>query len=42
MDDDEIVRYAQGEFRRLAALRAEPGAQAPESAQGPAQPARRE
>ena len=25
MDDDELVGYAQGEFRRLAALRAEPG-----------------
>jgi hypothetical protein len=34
MDDDEVVGYAQGEFRRLAALRAEPGAQAPESPVG--------
>jgi voltage-gated potassium channel Kch len=25
MDDDQLVEYAQGEFRRLAALRAEPG-----------------
>ena len=31
MDDDELAGYAQGEFRRLAAPRAEPGAQAPES-----------
>ena len=31
MDDDEFAGYAQGEFRRLAALRAQPGAQAPES-----------
>lgn len=36
MDDDEVVGYAQGEFRRLAALRAEPGAQAPESPPGSA------
>ena len=35
MDDDEVVGYAQGEFRRLAALRAELGAQAPESPPGP-------
>ncbi len=42
MDDDEIVQYAQGEFRRLAAPGAEPGAQAPESAPGPARPSRRE
>jgi predicted ATPase/class 3 adenylate cyclase/RimJ/RimL family protein N-acetyltransferase len=35
MDDDEVVGYAQGEFRRLAALRAEPGAQAPELLPGP-------
>ena len=40
MDDDEVVGYAQGEFRRLAALRAEPGAQAPESPPGPARPSR--
>jgi predicted ATPase/class 3 adenylate cyclase len=26
MDDDQVVEYAQGEFRRLAALRAEPRA----------------
>jgi len=42
MDDDELAGYAQGEFRRLAALRAEPGAQAPESPPGPARPNRRE
>jgi hypothetical protein len=40
MDDDEVVGYAQGEFRRLAALRAEPGAQAPESPPDPARPSR--
>jgi predicted ATPase/class 3 adenylate cyclase len=40
MDDDEVVGYAQGEFRRLAALRAEPGVQAPESPPGPARPSR--
>jgi hypothetical protein len=42
MDDDEVVGYAQGEFGRLAALRAEPGAQAAESPPGPARPSRRE
>ena len=42
MDDDEVAGYALGEFRRLAALRAEPGAQAPESPPGPARPSRRE
>ena len=31
MDDDEVVGYVQGEYRRLASLRAEPSAQAPES-----------
>ena len=40
MDDDELAGYAQGEFRRLAALRAQPGAQAPESPPGPARPSR--
>ena len=30
MDEDQVVGYAVGEFRRLAALLAEPGAQAPE------------
>ena len=42
MDDDEVVGYAQGEFRRLADLRTEPGAQAPESPPDPARPSRRE
>jgi hypothetical protein len=42
MDDDEVVGYALGEFRRLAAQRAEPRAQAPESPPGPARPSRRE
>jgi len=42
MDDDQVVQYAQGEYRRLAVLRAEPGAQAPESPPGPAPPSRRE
>ena len=42
MDDDQVVEYIQGEFRRLAALRAEPRAQAPESPPGPARPSRRE
>ena len=31
MDDDGVVGYTQGEYRRLAALRAEPGAQVAES-----------
>ncbi|HYB17819.1 MAG TPA: hypothetical protein VEF71_20455, partial [Streptosporangiaceae bacterium] len=42
MDDDEVVGYAQGEARRLAALHAETGAQAPESPPGPWRPSRRE
>ena len=42
MADDEVVGYAQGEFRRLAAWREEPGAQAPESPPGPARPSRPE
>ena len=42
MDEDEVVGYAQGEFRRLAALLAEPGAQAPESPPGPARLSGRE
>jgi hypothetical protein len=29
MDDDEIVRYAVGEFQRVAALLAQPGVSAP-------------
>jgi predicted ATPase len=33
MDDNEVVGYAVGEFRRVAALLAEPGAQAPVSPQ---------
>jgi len=42
MDDDEVVEYAQSEFRRLAALRAEPGTQPAEARPGPARPSRRE
>ncbi|HEY2488811.1 MAG TPA: hypothetical protein VGI37_04865 [Streptosporangiaceae bacterium] len=42
MDDDEVVGYAQGEFRRVAALRAEHDAQPAESPPGPARPSRRE
>ena len=42
MDDDELVGYAQGEFGWLAARRAEPGTQAPESPPGPARPSRQE
>ena len=38
MDNDALVDYAQGEFRRLAALRAESGAPAPESPPGARQP----
>ncbi len=41
MDDDEVVGYALGELRRVAALLAEPGAQPPESPPGPARPRRR-
>ena len=41
MDDDEVVGYAQGEFRRLVAC-AEPAAQAPESPPGQTRPSRRE
>jgi hypothetical protein len=36
MDDDEVVRYAVGEFRRVAALLSEPGARAPDALPGPA------
>jgi hypothetical protein len=36
MDDDEVVRYAVGEFQRVAALLAEPGAPAPEAPPDPA------
>ena len=35
MDEAELVEYALGEYRRLAALRTKPGAQAPESPPGP-------
>jgi predicted ATPase/class 3 adenylate cyclase len=42
MDDDEVVGYAQDQYRRLAALRAQPRAQAPDSPPGPARPSRRE
>ena len=42
MDDDEVVGYAQGEVRRVAALLAGSGEQAPESQPGPARPSRRE
>ena len=42
MDDDEVVEYAQSEFRRLGALRAEPGTQPAEAPPGPARPSRRE
>ena len=42
MDDNQVVGYAQGEFRQVAAARAVPGAQAPESPPVPARPNRRE
>jgi predicted ATPase len=42
MDDHEVADYALGEFRRLAALLAEPGAQPPESPPGMSGPSRRE
>jgi predicted ATPase/DNA-binding XRE family transcriptional regulator len=42
MDDHEVTDYALDQFRRLAALLAEPGDQAPESTPGPARPSRRE
>ena len=35
MDDNEVVRYAVGEFQRVAALLAEPGARAPHAPPGP-------
>ena len=41
MDDDEVVGYAQGQFRRLAACTA-PAAQAPQSPPGQMRPSRRE
>jgi hypothetical protein len=42
MDDDQVVNYAQGEYRRLACSLAEPSALAPESPSRPARPTRRE
>ena len=36
MDEDQVVGYTLGEFRRVAALLAEPGAQASQSPPGPA------
>ena len=42
MDNDKVVEYALGEVQRLVALRAQPGAQAPQSPPGPARPSRRE
>jgi predicted ATPase/transcriptional regulator with XRE-family HTH domain len=42
MDDDKVADYALGEFRRVAALLAEPGAQAPESPPGLARLSRQE
>jgi non-specific serine/threonine protein kinase len=36
MDDDEVVRYAVGEFQRVAELLAQPGARAPHAPPGPA------
>jgi hypothetical protein len=36
MDEDEVAGYAVGEFRRVAALLAEPGARAPHAPKGPA------
>jgi hypothetical protein len=42
MDDDEVVEYALGQFRRVAALIGEPDAQAPESLPGMARQSGRE
>ena len=42
MDEDEVVGYAVGEFRRIAALLAESGTQAPESPPGMARLSGRE
>jgi hypothetical protein len=36
MDEDEVVAYAVGEFQRVAALLAQPGARAPHAPSGPA------
>jgi hypothetical protein len=36
MDEDEVMGYALGEFQRVAALLAEPGARAPHASAGPA------
>ncbi len=42
MDDDQVVKYAQGECRRLASVPTKPGARAAESPRGLARPTRRE
>jgi predicted ATPase/DNA-binding XRE family transcriptional regulator len=42
MDDNQVVEYAQGEYRRLASLSAEPTAPTPQSPPSPARSARRE
>ena len=42
MDDDEVTEYALGQFRRVAALIEEAGAQALESPPGMARPSGRE
>ena len=42
MDDNEVVEYALGQFRRGAALTGEPGAQAPQSLPGMARRSGRE
>jgi hypothetical protein len=36
MDENEVVRYAVGDFQRVTALLAQPGGQAPHAPQGPA------
>jgi hypothetical protein len=41
MDEDEVVGYTVGEFQRVAALLAEPGAQAPHTPPDPASGAQR-
>jgi hypothetical protein len=42
MDDHAVVKYVQGQYRRLASLPTEPGAPAPESLPGPGAADRRE